>query len=77
MWTVAFDQLFKLKCKIYPSFFYPPAPSRMLCCNMLCKHVKIKIMASTLFGGSKGAIYMRKVLARAGVHIILARIVGT
>ena len=47
----------------------------MLCCNMLCKHVKIKIIASTLFGGSGGAIYMRKVLARAGVHIILARIV--
>ena len=33
-------------------------------------------MASTLFGGSGGAIYMRKVLARAGVHIILARIVA-
>ena len=32
-------------------------------------------MASTLFGGSGGAIYMRKVLARAGVHIIFARIV--
>ena len=42
---------------------------------MLCKHVKIKIMASTLFRGSGGAIYMWKVLARAGVHIILARIV--
>ena len=26
MWTVAFDQLFKLKCKIYRSFFYPPVP---------------------------------------------------
>ena len=33
-------------------------------------------MASTLFGGSGGAIYMKKGLARAGVHIILARIVG-
>ena len=26
MWTVAFDQLFKQKCKIYRSFFNPPAP---------------------------------------------------
>ena len=34
-------------------------------------------MASTLFGGSGGAIYMRKVLARAGVHIIFARIVAS
>ena len=32
-------------------------------------------MASTLFGGSEGVIYMQKALARAGVHIILARIV--
>ena len=33
-------------------------------------------MASTLFGASGGAIYMKKGLARAGVHIILARIVS-
>ena len=26
MWTVAFDQLFKQKCKIYRCFFNPPAP---------------------------------------------------
>ena len=26
MWTVAFDQLFEQKCKIYRSFFNPPAP---------------------------------------------------
>ena len=26
MWTVAFDQLFKQKSKIYRSFFNPPAP---------------------------------------------------
>ena len=26
MWTVAFDQLFKQKCKIYCSFFNSPAP---------------------------------------------------
>ena len=32
-------------------------------------------MASTLFGGSGGAIYMKKGLVRAGVHIILARII--
>ena len=32
-------------------------------------------MASTLFGGSGGAIYIKKGLARAVVHIILARIV--
>ena len=59
MWTVAFDQLFKQNYKIYRPFFNPPAPLlTMLCCNMLCKQVKIKIMASTLFGGSGGAIYM-------------------
>ena len=26
MWTVAFHQLFKLKCKIYRFFFNPPVP---------------------------------------------------
>ena len=26
MWTVAFDQLFKKKCRIYRSVFNPPAP---------------------------------------------------
>ena len=39
----------------------------MLCCNMLCKQIKIKIMASTLFGGSGGAIYMKQD-ACTGVH---------
>ena len=54
MWTVAFEQLFKQNYKIYRSFFNPPAPLKL----MLCKQVKIKIMASTLFGGSGGAIYI-------------------
>ena len=57
MWTVAFDQLFKQNYKIYRSLI-PRLPLTMLCCNMLCKQVKIKIMASTLFGGSGGAIYI-------------------
>ena len=47
MWTVAFDQLLKQKCKIYRSFFNPPAPLN-----------NVVIMASTLFGGSGDAIYM-------------------
>ena len=59
MWTVAFDQFFKQKCKFYRSFFNPPVPlNNVVFYNMLCKQVKIKIMASTLFGGSGGAIYM-------------------
>ena len=60
MWTVAFDQLFKQKCKIYRSFFNPPAPLNNVVFQiiMLCKQAKIKIMASTLFGGSGGATYM-------------------
>ena len=58
MWTVAFDQLFKQKCKICRSFFNPRPPLTMLCSNMLCKQVKIKIIPSTLFGGSGSAIYV-------------------